>query len=56
MLTMLLGMVMNVGRDVDAKIRLQNTADAVALSGGTVMARGLNVLAFTNHLLFDVCA
>ena len=56
MLTMLLGMVMNVGRDVDAKIRLQNTADAVALSGGTVIARGLNVLAFTNHLLFDVLA
>ncbi len=56
MLVFLLGMVMNVGRDVDAKIRLQNTADSVALSGGTVIARGLNVLAFSNHLLFDVFA
>jgi len=56
LLTMLLGMVMNVGRHVDGKIRMQNAADAAAYSGGTVMARGMNTLTFTNHLLFDVFA
>lgn len=56
LLTVLLGMVMNVGRVVDHKIRLQNAADAVAYSGGVVVARGMNALAFTNHLLCDVFA
>ena len=56
LLTMLLGMVMNVGRQADGKIRLQNAADASAYSGGLVIARGMNALAFTNHLLFDVFA
>ena len=56
LLVMLLGMVMNVGRQVDGKIRIQNAADATAYSGGVVLARGLNTLAFTNHLLCDVFA
>lgn len=56
LLTMLLGMVMNVGRQVDGKIRLQNAADSAAYSGGVVIARGLNTLAFSNHLLCDVFA
>jgi hypothetical protein len=55
-LTMLLGMVMNVGRHVDAKVRLQNAADSAAISGGTVLARGMNALAFSNHLLCEVCS
>lgn len=56
LLTMLLGMVMNVGRQVDGKVRMQNAADAATYSGGLVLARGMNTLAFTNHLLFDVFA
>jgi hypothetical protein len=56
LLTMLLGMLMNVGRQVDGKIRMQNAADAAAYSGGVVLARGLNSLAFTNHLLSEVFA
>jgi hypothetical protein len=56
MLTMLLGMVMNTGRHVDDKIRMQNAADAAAYSGGVVMARAMNTVAFTNHLLCDVFA
>ena len=56
LLAMLLGMVMNVGHHVDGKIRMQNAADAVAYSGAVVIARGLNTLAFTNHLLSDVFA
>ena len=47
---------MNVGRQVDGKIRMQNAADAAAYSGGVVLARGMNTLAFTNHLLCDVFA
>ena len=56
LLTMLLGMVMNVGRQVDGKIRMQNAADAATYSGGAVLARGMNALAFSNHLLCDVFA
>ena len=54
--TMLLGMVMNVGRQVDGKIRMQNATDAAAYSGGVVLARGMNTVVFTNHLLCDVFA
>ncbi len=53
---MLLGMVMNVGRQVDGKLRMQNAADAAAYSGGLVLTRGLNSLAFTNQLLCEVFA
>ena len=56
LLTMLLGMVMNSARQVDHKIRLQNAADATSWTGGLVMARNMNTLAFTNHLLSDVFA
>ncbi len=56
LLAMLLGMVMNVGRQVEGKIRMQNAADAAAYSGGVVLARGMNTLAFSNHLLSDVFA
>jgi len=56
MLVMVLGMVMNAGREADGKIRLQNAADAAAYSGGLVIARGMNTLTFSNHLLSDVFA
>ncbi len=56
MLTMLLGMIMNVGRQVDGKIRMQNAADAAAYSGGVMLARGMNAVVFTNRLMCDVCA
>jgi hypothetical protein len=55
-LTALLGMVMNAGRQVDGKIRMQNAADSAAYSGAVVLARGMNTLAYTNHLLCDVFA
>ena len=56
LLTMLLGMVMNVGRQVDGKIRMQNSAGAAAYSGTVVLTRSMNTLTFTNHLLSDVFA
>jgi hypothetical protein len=55
-LTMLMGMVINVGRHVDDKIKMQNAADAGAFSGGVILARGMNGLAYSNHLLCDVFA
>jgi hypothetical protein len=56
LLLMLLGMVMNVGRQVDGKVRMQNAADAAAYTGGVVLARAMNTLVFTNHMLCDVFA
>lgn len=56
MFTMLLIMISNVATHVDDKMRMQNGVDAAAYSGGAVLARGMNTLAFSNHLLTDVFA
>lgn len=56
LLVFLLGMVVNSARQVDHKVKLQNAADASAHAGGIVLTRGMNTLAFTNHLLADVFA
>ncbi len=55
-LVILLGMVMNTGQQVDQKIKMQNAADAATYSGGVVLARNMNSLTFTNHLLSEVFA
>ncbi|WLD10953.1 TadE/TadG family type IV pilus assembly protein [Planctellipticum variicoloris] len=54
--TILLVMLINVGRQIDDKIRMQNAADASAYSGSVAIARGMNALAFSNHLLCEVFA
>jgi hypothetical protein len=56
LLTVLLGMVINAGRQVENKVKLQTAADASTYSGGVVLARGMNTLAFSNHLLCEVFA
>ena len=56
LLVFLLGMIMNSGRQVDQKVKMQGAADASTYAGGVVLTRGMNTLAFTNHLLFDVFA
>ncbi len=56
MFTMLLVMIVNVATHLDDKIKMQNAADAAGYSGGVVLARGMNGVAFTNHLLCDVFA
>jgi len=56
MFTMLLIMIVNVATHVDDKLRMQNAADAAAYSGGLVLSRGMNSVAFSNHLLCDVFA
>src|SRR5258708_6580596 len=55
-LTIVLGMVINAGRQVDEKVRMQNAADAATYSGAVVMARGYNALAFSNHVEAEVFA
>ncbi|UCD84713.1 MAG: Tad domain-containing protein [Deltaproteobacteria bacterium] len=44
-----LAVTINVGSQVSRKIRLQNAADAAALSGATWEARGLNIIAELNE-------
>lgn len=54
--TILLMLLVNTGRQIDDKIRMQNAADAGAYSGGVCVARGMNAIAFSNHLLCEVFA
>ncbi len=54
LLAMLFGMVLNAGRQADSKVKMQNASDAAAWSSGIVLARTMNTLAFTNHLLCDI--
>jgi len=56
MFTMLLMAVFNIAKQHDDKVRMQNAADAAAYSGGVVLARGMNAVAFANHLEADVFA
>jgi hypothetical protein len=56
LLTMLLGMVINTGRQIDSKVKLQHAADAATYSSGIVLARGMNSLAYSNHLLCETMA
>jgi hypothetical protein len=52
----LLGMVINVGRSIDSKVRRQHATDAATYSGTVILARGMNCVAFANHMLCDVFA
>ena len=54
LLAMLFGMVLNAGRQADGKVKMQNASDAAAWSSGIVLARTMNSLAFTDHLLCDI--
>lgn len=54
MFTLLLGQIINTARQIDDKLRMQNAADAAAYSGGVGIARGMNAIAFSNHLLCEV--
>src|SRR5688500_14308003 len=54
--TILLIMIVNVATHLDDKINRQNASDAAAYSGGVVLARGMNTISYTNHLMMDVFA
>lgn len=53
---MILGMLINIGKEVDDKVKLQQAADASTYSSGVMLARGMNTIAFTNHLLCEFCS
>lgn len=55
-LTMILLGMINVARQIDAKIRRQNAADAGTRSAAGIVARGMNGVAFANRLEADVFA
>jgi hypothetical protein len=54
--TMLLVMLTNIVRHIDDKVRMQNAADAAAFSGGVVLARAMNSIAFANQLQSETIA
>lgn len=52
----LVGFVGNVGQSVHQKLELQNAADAAAYSTTVWMARGMNAITTTNHLMGEITA
>jgi hypothetical protein len=55
-LLVLAGFVGNVGHVVVTKMKSQNAADAIAFSSAQWMARGMNAVTATNHLLGEATA
>ena len=55
-LVVLIALLGNIGETVVEKIELQNDADAAAYSSALWMARGMNAVTTTNHLLGELTA
>ena len=55
-LVVLIGLVGNTGQVVVEKIEVQNAADAAAYSSTLWMARGMNAITTTNHLMGEATA
>ncbi len=53
-LIVLAGFVGNAGHVVTAKVSAQNAADAIAFSSAQWMARGMNAVTATNHLIGEM--
>jgi putative Flp pilus-assembly TadE/G-like protein len=53
---LIVGMVANVGQAVNRRIALQTVADAGAFTGATVMAEGLNYMAYANWWIQNLWA
>ena len=51
-----ISLIGNAGRSVKDKIEVQNASDAVAHSSALWMARGMNAITATNHLLGELTA
>ena len=54
--TWLLLLMLNSARQLDSKVRMQNAADAAGQSGVGILARGMNAIAYANHLEADLLA
>ena len=50
------GLVYNAGSTVSKKLETQNAADSVAYSGSLWMARGMNAMTATNHVIGELNA
>ena len=55
-MVVLIGLIGNAGHAVNQKIEAQNAADAAAFSSALWMARGMNALTATNHMLGEATA
>lgn len=55
-LLILIGFVGNAGHAVNRKIETQNAADTAAIGSAQWMARGMNAITATNHMLGEVTA
>jgi hypothetical protein len=55
-LLVLIGFVGNAGHAVSYRIETQNASDAAAISSAEWMARGMNAITATNHMLGEVTA
>jgi hypothetical protein len=53
---LLIGLAGNVGQAVSQKIEVQNAADATAYSGAVWVARGMNAVTVTNHVIGELMA
>lgn len=56
MLIVLIGFIGNVGHAVKQKLEVQNAADAAALETAQWMARGMNAITATNHMIGEATA
>ena len=56
LLVALAGLIGNAGHTAHQKISTQNAADAAAFSSSLWMARGMNALTATNHMLGEATA
>lgn len=54
--TWLLLWLLNSAKQLDSKVRMQNAVDAAGQSGVSVLARGMNAVAFANQLEADLIA
>jgi len=52
----LIGLIGNVGLTVNNKIEIQNAADSAAYSSGIFVARGMNTVTASNHLIGELLA
>ena len=55
-LMIMFSLVFNSVKTVNRKVETQNTADAVAYSSATWIARGMNALTATNHIIGELNA
>jgi len=51
---LLIGLTINLSQVTHRRIEMQTAADAVTSAGGTMLARGMNALTATNHLMGEM--